>query len=197
MTSNNNSPKDDSVYLNMVTVPAIKGQMANQFKALVHTVEKITGYNITLVESKTYQDAIEELKSGRAQLAWLGAKAYLESAHAADVEAFAVGIRGKDQRTTYRTFFLARIDSNIKSIHDMKGKCLVLSERGSTSGDLMPRYELTKYGLNPEMSLNFSNVIYSGSQESSVTSVLSGTGDVAAISEINYETLLIFSLFSC
>ena len=40
------------------------------------------------------------------------------------------------------------------------------------------------------MSLNFSNVIYSGSQESSVTSVLSGTGDVAAISEINYENLL-------
>jgi phosphonate transport system permease protein len=184
------TPNDKPVNLKMVTVPAIKGQMANQFRDLVTTVEKITGYNIFIEESPTYQDAIEALKSGRAHMAWLGAKAYLQSAHEANIEAFAVAIRGKEHRSTYRTIFLARSDSKIEALPDIKGKRLVLSEHGSTSGDLMPRHELAKYGLDSEVPSNFRKIIYSGSQESSITSVLSGTSDVAAVSEINYESLI-------
>ncbi len=61
----NTQIKDSRVYLRMVTVPAIKGQMANQFKDLMLTVEKITGYEITIEESATYQEAIDDLKSGK------------------------------------------------------------------------------------------------------------------------------------
>ena len=186
----NTEIKDGRVYLRMVTVPAIKGQMANQFKDLILTVEKITGYEIAIEESATYQEAIDDLKSGRAHLAWLGAKVYLKSAHEANIEAFAVGARGEEQRTTYRCLFITRHDSKIDTINDIRGKCLVLSERGSTSGDLMPRHELVKYGLDPEVSSNFQKVIYSGSQEASVTSILSRMCDVAAVSEINYENLI-------
>jgi len=183
-------PKDNRVILKMVTVPAIKGKMASQFRDLVTNVEKITGFQIIVEESPTYQDAIEALKTGIAHIAWLGAKAYLEGAHEANIEAFAVAIRGKALRSTYRTIFLARSDSQIKTLSGLRGKCLVLSEKGSTSGDLMPRHELIKYGMNPEVPSNFKRVIYSGSQESSITSVLSGTSDVAAVSEINYESLI-------
>ena len=174
----------------MVTVPAIKGQMASQFRDLVATVEKITGFKIFVEESASYQDAIEALKLGSAHMGWLGTKAYLEGAHKANIEAFAVAIRGKDHRSTYRTIFLTRSDSKIETLPDIRGKCLVLSERGSTSGDLMPRHELAKYGLDPDVPTNFKKVIYSGSQESSITSVLSGACDVAAVSEINYEGLI-------
>ena len=182
--------KDADLMLKMVTVPAIKGKMAGQFQNLVANVENITGYNIDIEESPTYLDAIEALKSGEAHIAWLGAKAYLEGAHEADIEAFAVAIRGKKLRSTYRTLFVARANAEINSLSDLRGKRLVLSEKGSTSGDLMPRHELNKIGLNPEAPSNFERVIYSGSQESSITSVLSGTSDVAAVSEINYEGLI-------
>ena len=163
--------------------------MAGQFRDLVSTVQKITGYVIDIEESATYQDAIDALKYGRAHIAWLGANAYLEGAQDADIEAFAVAIRGKEKRSTYRTLFVARFESKIEKLTDVRGKCLVLSEKGSTSGDLMPRHELAKFGLNPESETNFKKMSYSGSHEASIASILAKTNDVAAVSEINFESL--------
>ncbi|MCK5579904.1 MAG: phosphonate ABC transporter, permease protein PhnE [Candidatus Omnitrophica bacterium] len=178
------------LHFKMVSVPAIRGQMEEQFRNLVATVEKITGYKIDVHESLTYQDAINVLKSGNAQIGWLGPQVYLESAHDADIEAFAVAMRGKEQHSTYRTLFVARMDSKIENLKDLKGNRLTLSQKGSTSGDLMPRHELLKNGLDPDSSTCFAQIIYSGSHEGSVASVLSGTSDVAAVSEINFEAMV-------
>ena len=123
-------------------------------------------------------------------MGWLGAQAYLESAHDANIEAFAVAIRGKQQLSTYRTIFLTRSDSSILKIRDLKGKSLALSQRGSTSGDLMPRHELINNGLDPNISTNFKDVKYSGSHEESITLLEKKECDVAAVSEINYHNLL-------
>ncbi len=181
---------NDTQKLKMVIVPAIKGQMDKQFQKLITIVEKITGFQIDIVESSTYEDAVKALKSGDAQLGWLGIQSYLEGAHEANIEAFAVAARGKKKHSTYRTNFIVRADSKIESLSDLKGKSLVLTQRGSTSGDLMPRYEMTKIGLNPTVLSNFNKVIYSGSHEGSLSSVLSNTNNVAAISDISYEDFL-------
>lgn len=182
--------------LKMVTVPAIRGQMDKQFRQLVTIIEKITGFHIDIIEASNYQDAVKALRSGAAQMGWLGAQSYLEGAHEANIEAFAVSIRGKGQHSTYRSIFLASTDSKIESLTDLKGKRLVLTQRGSTSGDLMPQHELIKIGLNPTIPSSFSKVIYSGSHEGALSSVLSGTSDVAAISEISYENFLSKGLIS-
>lgn len=182
--------EDDRLHLSMVVVPAIRGQMTENFRDLITRVEEITGFAIEVVEAVTYRDAIEDLRIGRAQLAWLGVKAYLECAHEAGIEAFAVAMRRKGQRSTYRTLFLVRTDSDIGTLEDARGRRLALSEPGSTSGDLMPRHELTKHGFNADLTRDLEDIIYSGSQESSITSVLSGTCDIAAVSEINYENLM-------
>ena len=182
--------RDNQNKLNMVFAPAIKGQMAKQFRDLVTTIEKITGFAITIEEALTYSDAIGAFKSGKAQLGWLGPQTYLEGAHEANIEAFAVAKRGKDNKSTYRTIFVTRSNSSINDLSDLKGKRLAFSQRGSASGDLMPRHELAKYDLSTSLGSNFDKVIYSGSHEASITSVLSGTSDAAAVSEINYESLV-------
>lgn len=182
--------RNETQRLKMVIVPAIKGQMDKQFQKLISLVEKLTSFNIDIVESSTYEGAVEKLKSGEAQLGWLGAQSYLEGAYDANIEAFAVAARGKKKLSTYRTIFIVKTDSRIESLKDLRGKRLVLTQRGSTSGDLMPRHELIQVGLNPTRPSNFETVIYSGSHEGSVSSILSGTNEVAAISEINYEDLL-------
>lgn len=83
------------VHLKMVIAPAIKGQMAKQFADLIATVSKITGFEIDIEEACSYQEAIDALKQGKAQMGWLGAQAYLEGAYEANIEAFAVATRGK------------------------------------------------------------------------------------------------------
>lgn len=187
-TNSNNSER--AVKLKMVVVPAIKGEMEAQFKTLISIIEDITGYSIIFEEAASYQDAIESLSSKSAHLAWLGANAFLEGAHKADIEAFAVAVRGKEEMSTYRTIFVVRFDSDISDLSGVKGKTIVFSQKGSTSGDLMPRHELIKNGISTEVATNFKDLIYSGSHEASITSVLSGTADVAAVSEINYERLI-------
>ena len=182
--------KNNSKYIKMVIVPAIKGQMKMQFRTLIATVEKITNIRISIEETSTYRDAVEQLKSGKAHLGWLGAQAYLENAHDAKIEAFAVAIRGKQKLSTYRTIFLVRSDSSIAKIRDLKGKSLSLSQRGSTSGDLMPKHELMNSGLDPNIPTNFKDVKYSGSHDESIALLQKKKCDVAAVSEINYHNLL-------
>jgi len=182
--------RTDKVQLTMILVPAIKGQMEQRFLPLVETIRSTTGYDIALKEASTYDAAAEALISGEAQVGWLGQNLYLEIAQRADIEPFAVASRDPSERSTYVTVFITRRDEKISSLDNIRGKRLILSERGSTSGDVVPRHSLALAGIEPTVPTNFSQIHYAGSQEAAVSLILSGAGDVAAISEINYDALI-------
>lgn len=188
------SQQQPPVNLKMVTVPAIKGHMQVQFRTLIATVMKITGFNIEIEETATYQEAIEMLHDQTAQMGWLGAEAYLEGAHYSDIEAFAVATRGEALGSTYRTIFLTLADSEIKTLADLPGKQLAFSQKGSTSGDIMPYHELVKQGMDPKSPTRFPQIVYTGAHESSITAIISGAIDAAAVSDINFEALVLKGL---
>ena len=134
----------------MVIVPAMKGEMLRHFDRLLAIVRETTGFTIDVKETESYQDAVEALKKGKADIGWLGTQAYLEASRDAGIEAFAVAVRSKEVSSTYRTLFVARADSEMTGIADMKGRRLILSEKGSTSGYTVPCHELAKQGLDPD-----------------------------------------------
>lgn len=175
--------------LNMVAVPAIKGEMKEHFNLLINAIKTITGIKVNFNEASSYDDAIEELRTEKAQIAWLGQSAFIEASKKIDLEPLAVAFTRGEDESVYRTVFLTRADSKLSSLTDIKGKRLILTEKGSTSGDMMPRHILTQLGLNPDIRSNFSEVFYAGSQEDAVNNILSGKGDVAAISEINLQRM--------
>jgi len=176
--------------LTMVAVPAIKGKMASRFLPLIKTIEKITGFKLNFQEASSYDDAIKQLIRGKAQIAWLGQSAFLEASKKVALDAIAVAAGDEKRESVYRTVFVAPPDSDISTLNEIKGKHLVLTEKGSTSGDLMPRHMLTQIDLDPEISSNFSQVTYAGSQEDAVLEVLKGKGDIAALSDINLMEMI-------
>lgn len=176
--------------LKMVAVPAMKGKMGDKFHALIETTEKMTGFKLTFQEAASYDEAVQALIKGKAQLAWLGQNAFQKASEKIELDALAVPASDRKHESVYRTVFITGKKMKISSPADLKGKKLVLTEKGSTSGDLMPRHVLAQIGLSPDIGTNFSEVIYAGSQKEAAEKVVSGEGDVAALSEINLQEML-------
>ncbi|MBC8401524.1 MAG: phosphonate ABC transporter, permease protein PhnE [Candidatus Marinimicrobia bacterium] len=177
--------KDKNRTLKMVAVPAIKGAMEKLFQPLLNAVGATTDIKINFEEAASYDAAVAELEQGKAQLAWLGQSAYLTASKKVDLESLAVAFTEGVDESVYRTVFISKAESKFSALKDFKSQRLILTEHGSTSGDTVPRHILTQFDLNPEIHGNFSEVIYAGSQEEALKQILSGAGDLAAVSEIN------------
>ena len=99
----------------------------------------------------------------------------------ADIEAFAVAETKKAGRTFYHSLVVARKDSGIQTVADLKGKTFAFVDPSSTSGHLFPKAGLIKAGFNPDK--DFGRVIFSGSHDSNAVAVQNGKVDAVAIAD--------------
>ena len=68
--------------------------------------------------------------------------------------------------------FIAKTDSGIKTLADLKGKHVSFGSQSSTSGHLMPRSFLLQAGIDPDK--DFKRVAYSGAHDATIAAVVSG-----------------------
>ena len=96
----------------------------------------------------------------------------------------------KNGKTYYNSVWLMRKDKPYQSITDLKDKPVAFASRSSTSGFLIPTWDLAQKGLvGPESSLTdyFSQTIYGTGYVSAVEKVLSGEVEAAAVSDYVFE----------
>lgn len=104
---------------------------------------------------------------------------------AKDAELLLVGeINGK---TTYQSYWLALKEKPYQSIVELKGKPIAFASRTSTSGFIIPLWDLKKRGLlteanDPETFFGKDNVFYGTGYVSAVERVLNGEAEAAAVS---------------
>lgn len=82
----------------------------------------------------------------------------------------------KKGETTYKSQFLVKKDSGIKSLEEIKGKKVAFVEPGSTSGYLFPAALLKEKGIDLENEIEY---LYSGGHDKSLQLLLNGDVDVA------------------
>lgn len=155
--------------------------MISQSQAMMDKLSAALGMPVKPFVAADYNGVIEALRSGRLDVAYLGPFSYVLGTTVADIEAFAVAETKKSGRTSYQSFIIARKDSGIKSVKDLKGKNFAFVDPSSTSGHLFPKAGLMKAGFNPNK--DFGRVIYSGSHDSSAIAVQNGKVDAAAIAD--------------
>ena len=80
-----------------------------------------------------------------------------------------------DGSTGYIAAMYTRADSGITSIEQLEGKSLAYADPNSTSGYLVPRFELKRAGINDEEF--FSRTGFGGGHEQAVVAVLQGQYD--------------------
>jgi len=181
--------KEESVDLTMVFVPASEKAQSGEFDSLLRIVEQITGYTITKIDVSDYNAAVEAMRAGRADMAWFGAKTYILAAELAAAEAFAAGIPQGKTSASYNVYFIVPKDSPITKYtkEQLLGKGLALNHIGSTSGDLVPRYELKKIGLDTNNKEHFKFVQYAGSHDAAIMAVINKHADFVGVSSRNFN----------
>ncbi len=181
--------KESEVVIRMVCVPASEKGDEDDFASLLEIINQITGYKMEMIKVTDYNAAVEAMRAGRADMAWFGAKTYIEAARIANAEAFAAGIRKGKDSVVYYTHFIVRKDSPIKEFtkEELTGTVLALNHVGSTSGDLIPRYELIQIGMDTKEKGNFKMVQYTGSHDAAILTVLNGIADVGGVSSVNWD----------
>ena len=89
-----------------------------------------------------------------------------------------ITVKESDGSDGYKSAIYVRADSSIYSIEDLKGKAMAWSDPNTTSGYLVPTFELYQMGINP--SEFFSRTGFAGGHEQAVISVLNKQYDAGA-----------------
>jgi phosphate/phosphite/phosphonate ABC transporter binding protein len=104
-----------------------------------------------LVLAPNYEKLTEFLKNGKVDIAWHGTLAYPHAFNAGAGKAVLRPVRyGADN---YKGIIIARTDSPINSVKDLKGKSFAYTDPESASGYYYPRITMLKNGLDPDTDL--------------------------------------------
>ncbi len=145
---------------------------------LIEALEKETGITFLWVGSKTYDEVIQKIGTKQADIGYVDAFSYVEAQDNFGVKLIA-RTYGKKKRESYHSMIIARKDSGLNTLRDLKGKSFVFNDPKSTSGFLFPMVALKKAGIKME---DFSEVKHVTRHANSLLAVYNKHVDAGAIS---------------
>jgi phosphate/phosphite/phosphonate ABC transporter binding protein len=152
--------------------------MYEKFLPLRNYLEKAISRKITLKIALNYQDAIEEIGSGRAHLAYLDPAAYCEVRHQHRIIPIVKTVWNGS--STYRSVIVTRKDSGINKIIEAKGKRFALGNTSSSSSYIIPAVMFKEVGISLA---DFASVDYLEQEDRIALSVLARHHDIGGLSE--------------
>ena len=164
--------------LRVTTIPEEAAtEQTRKFTPLATYLEKQLGIKVEFTPVSDYPAAVEALVNKKVDLVWFGGFTHVQANLRSGGKIVPLAQREED--TKFQSVFIAKTDSGIKSLNDMKGKQISFGSQSSTSGHLMPRSFLLQANINPEK--DFKRIAYSGAHDATIASVVSGKVDAAAL----------------
>ena len=164
--------------LRVTTIPeeAATEQM-RKFTPIARYLEKKLGMKVEFTPVSDYPAAVEVLVNKKVDLVWFGGYTHVQAQLRSGGKIIPIAQREEDTR--FQSVFIAKTDSGIKTLADMKGRQVSFGSQSSTSGHLMPRSFLLQAKIDPER--DFKRIAYSGAHDATIASVVSGKVDAAAL----------------
>jgi phosphonate transport system substrate-binding protein len=155
--------------------------MLENSKKVIDSLQAQLGTPVKPFIATDYNGIIEALRSKKLDVAYLGPFSYVLATSVANVEAFAVAETKKTGKSAYRSLIIARKDSGLATLAQLKGRTMAFVDPSSASGHLFPKAGLQQQGIEP---VNyFSRVIFSGSHDASILAVANKKVDAAAVAD--------------
>jgi ABC-type phosphate/phosphonate transport system substrate-binding protein len=110
------------------------------------------GLRTEYVLYSSYPALVEALVAGHIDIAWSIPLAYLQAKARLGGQCLVLGMRDTD--VGFTTVFIARADSPIHSLSDLKGKRFALASRDPSHAAILPVHILREAGLDREHDLN-------------------------------------------
>lgn len=155
--------------------------MIEASQQVLDTLQSRLGMPVVPFVATDYNGIIEALRAGKLDVAYLGPFSYVLATSVANVEAFAVAVTRKTGQSAYKSVIVARKDSGIRELADLKGRTFAFVDPSSASGHLFPKAGLEQAGFVPAQL--FSRVIFSGSHDASILAVENRKVDAAAVAD--------------
>ena len=151
--------------------------MKKGFGPIIEYVGESIGIETKLVFPPDYSSVGEDMRDGYIDIAWFAATAYvIAKERIKDLKI--VACLTEDGRALYEGFIIARKDSGIRSLEDLKGKSFGFVDVGSSSGYVYPRAMFLEKGMDPVA--YFKKMLFMGQHTSVIDAVYEGKIDAGA-----------------
>ena len=191
--SKNSVGGSDGVFTIIYAPNESTDQSTDARNGLANELEELLDCEVEEILASDYNAIIEALRTGKADMAYMGALAISLGAERADIEPIVMKAEDGDPEKAVYSSVLVTQSSNdeINSIEDIKGCTMAFVDPDSTSGNLVPAAEIIK--AFPDENLNsdklhtngdfFDAVSYSGSHQAGLKAVVMGDVDVVPVSD--------------
>lgn len=189
----NNPGGEDGVFTIAYAPNESNTEAADARQGLAEDLEKVLGCEVEEIQASDYNAIIEALRTGNADMAYMGSQALALGVERTDLEPIVMKAEeGDPEKAIYHSVLITRADNEeINSIQDIKGKTMAFVDPDSTSGNLVPTAEIIQAfsgeNLNSDMLHTngdfFEAVSYSGSHQAGLQAVIKGDVDVVPISD--------------
>lgn len=143
---------------------------------LDYLTKKLGVKRVTLQTAPDYTSNLKQIVEGKIDIAWMSTMTSVDARKMKEVELLVKPVRYGS--TSYRGIIIARQDSGIRSLKDLKGKKFAWVEKESASAYIFPRALLMNAGIDPDK--DFSEVAFLGKHDTVVYNVLMGKYDACA-----------------
>ena len=127
--------------LRVTTIPEEAAtEQVRKFTPLANYLEKQLGMKVQFTPVTDYPAAVESLVNKKVDLVWFGGFTFVQASIRSGGKIVPIAQREEDTR--FQSVFIAKTNSGIKSLADMKGKQVSFGSQSSTSGHLMPELVL-------------------------------------------------------
>jgi phosphonate transport system substrate-binding protein len=175
--------------LKELRVSAIPDENPNElmriYTPFAEYLSKELGMKVTYTPVVDYAATVEGLAAKKLDMVWYGGFTFVQ---ARKRTGDAVPLVSREEDLKFHSKFIARKDTGITKLADLKGKTFSFGSVSSTSGHLMPRYFLLQNGINPEK--DFAKFSFSGAHDATALWVESGKVDAGALNEAVWDKLV-------
>ncbi len=156
----------------------------------VEHMAKCSGRKVRFFQVHSSAAAVEAFRSGRLQFSMLATGDTPFAVNVAGAVPYAGiggGVGNRAGLLRYHVVVVVKSDSPYKKLADLAGKRVAHTAPSSNSGNMAPRALFPAEGLTPDKDYK---VIYSGKHDNSITGVLRGDYDAAAVADDVLDRML-------
>jgi len=174
-------PAPADAEIRLVTVPRLSAaELQAMFAPLTDYLTREIGEKVTLVVPKDFDGVKEAVKAGKADIGFVNSLIYIQVKQAVNIEPLALSSEVKSG-TRFRGIIIARKDSGIIKLQDLKGKKFSFVDEDSPGGHIFQKLLLSRAGFDVKKDIVM--LPYAKTHEGVVTAVFNKTADAGGVRE--------------
>jgi phosphonate transport system substrate-binding protein len=160
-----------------------------RYQPLADYLSRSLQMNVKTKILDSYDAIYKEMLENRVDAAFFGSLGYVVMGSRIEIEPIARPVK-EDGTSTYRGLIFTLKDKGITGdFRTWRNKRIALVHKSTTAGYIFPKYYLHKKGVT-EFESYFRKIIYAGSHDAVVLSVLTGDADIGSASSLIVDRLI-------